>query len=164
MKKLLLASAFILAMPMAGFAATLQFPSDAPIATIDIPDSWGPKETETGIDATSDDGAVYFSIDIAEATSTDETTNIAIDFLTQNGVKIDPATLKESPEIEVNGMKVSTLDYQGTDKDGPVDVSLGFAAPVGGKILVFTYWGSKDTQDAHSEEIVKMLSSLKPLK
>ncbi len=163
MKKLLLASVLVLQMPIAAFAATLEFPSDAPVASIEIPDSWGPKETETGIDATSEDGAIYFSVDVADQKSSDEVTSMAIDFLGQNGVKIDPSTLKESPEVEINGMKVSTLDYQGTDKDGPVDVSLGFA-PAGDKVLIFTYWGSKDTQEAHSEEVVKMLASMKPLK
>ncbi len=164
MKKLLLSTALVLALPISAFAATLQFPSDNPVASVDIPDSWGPKETETGIDATSDDGAIYFSIDVADQKSSNDITNTAIDFLAQNGVKIDPSTLKESPEYEINGMKVSSLDYQGTDKDGPVDVSLGFAAPAGDKILIVTYWGSKDTQEAHSEEVTKIIASLKPLK
>lgn len=164
MKKLLLASVMVLAMPLAAWSATLEFPSDDPVASIEIPDSWTPKETETGVDAASDDGAIYFSVDVADQASSDQIINTAIDFLGQNGVKIDPATLKESPEVEINGMKVSTLDYQGTDKDGPVDVSLGFAAPAGDKILVFTYWGLKETQDAHSDEVVKILASMKPMK
>ncbi|SIR23624.1 hypothetical protein SAMN05880582_108103 [Rhizobium sp. RU20A] len=161
MKKLLLACAFALSLPFSVSAAELIFPSDAPVASITIPDSWGPKETETGVDATSEDGAIYFSIDVADAASTDKTTEIAIDFLTKNGVKIDPATLKESPETDVNGLKISSLDYQGTDEDGPVDVSIGFAA-AGEKVLIFTYWGSKDTQAAHQKELGEMLASLKP--
>lgn len=161
MKKLLIASVFALSIPFGASAAELIFPSDDPVASVTIPDSWGPKETETGVDATSEDGAIYFSIDVADAASSDKTTEIAIDFLTKNGVKIDPATLKESPETDVNGLKISSLDYQGTDEDGPVDVSIGFAA-AGEKVLIFTYWGSKETQDAHQKELGEILASLKP--
>jgi hypothetical protein len=161
MKKLLVASVFAIAMPFAASAAELTFPSDAPVASITIPDSWGPKETETGVDATSEDGAVYFSIDVADAASSDKTTEIAIDFLTKNGVKIDPQSLKESGETDVNGLKISSLDYEGTDESGPVDVSIGFAA-AGDKVLIFTYWGSKDTQAEHQQELGEMLASLKP--
>lgn len=164
MKKLLLASVLAFHLPVAAWAATLQFPSDDPVAQIEIPDSWSPKETETGVDAASEDGAVYFAVDVADQASSDEITKTAIDFLADNGVKIDPSTLKESPEMEMNGMKISTLDYEGTDKDGPVSVALGFAAPAGDKILIFTYWGLKETQDAHSDEFVKILASMKPLK
>lgn len=161
MKKLLIASVFALSLPFGASAAELIFPSDAPLASITIPDSWGPKETETGVDATSEDGAIYFSIDVAEASDADKTTQIAIDFLTKNGVTIDPKSLKEGPETDINGLKVSSLDYQGTDSDGPVDVSLGFAA-AGDKVLIFTYWGSKDTQAAHQKELGDILASLKP--
>ncbi len=56
MKKLLLACVFALSLPFSVSAAELTFPSDAPVASITIPDSWGPKETETGVDATSRTG------------------------------------------------------------------------------------------------------------
>ncbi|MBP0685903.1 hypothetical protein J8J21_22925, partial [Mycobacterium tuberculosis] len=73
-------------------AATLTFPSEAPVASITIPNSWGPKETEGGIDATSDDSAIYLSVDVADAKTSDKVISDAIDFLTENGVKIDDST------------------------------------------------------------------------
>ncbi|MBZ5761123.1 MULTISPECIES: histidine kinase [Rhizobium] len=165
MKKLLLvASAMAFAFPLLAQAETLKFPSDAPIASVTIPHSWAPKETETGIDATSDDSAVYFSIDVADEKSSDKVVSDAIDFLTKSGVKIDPATQKDEGDNTINGMKMSTLGWQGTDNDGAVDVELAFLSPVPGKLLVVTYWGSKDSGSKHDKELTSILSSLVAVK
>ena len=163
-KTLLTAFAFTLALPLLAEAATLKFPSDAPIASVTIPDSWAPKETDSGIDATSDDSAIYFSIDVADEKSTDKVVSDAIDFLTKSGVKIDPATQKDEGDSTINGMKMSTLGWQGTDNDGAVDVELAFLSPAPGKLLVVTYWGSKDTGSKHDKELTGILSSLVPVK
>jgi hypothetical protein len=151
MKRTILAAAFVLA-PFFAQAETLKFPSEAPIASVKIPNDWEPKETESGVDATSPDAAIYFSIDDA------------IKFLTDNGVEIDASTKSDSGDVEINGMQFGSIEFDGKDKDGPVEVSLGFASPRDGKMLVVTYWGTKATQDAHHSELVGILQSLKPVK
>jgi hypothetical protein len=163
-KTFMIASALVVAFPLFAQAATLKFPSDAPVATVTIPDSWGPKETDSGIDATSDDSAVYLSIDVADAKTTDKVVSDAIDFLSKNGVTLDPATQKDEGENTINGMKMSILGWQGTDKDGPVDIELAFLAPNPDKLLVLTYWGSKDSDSKHDKELTAILSSLAPAK
>jgi hypothetical protein len=59
-KNLMLLAAFAAVLPTVAHADTIKFPSEEPIAQITIPHSWGPKETESGVEATSDDSAVYF--------------------------------------------------------------------------------------------------------
>ncbi len=104
MKKLLIASVFALSIPFGHLLLNLS--SRAMIGCPSpFPTAGGRRKRYTGVDATSEDGAIYFSIDVADAASSDKTTEIAIDFLTKNGVKIDPATLKESPETDVNGSR-----------------------------------------------------------
>jgi hypothetical protein len=163
-KTFLLAAAFSAILPALAFADTIKFPSEEPIASITIPHSWGPKETETGVDATSDDSAVYFSIDIADSKTTDKVIGDAIDFLTKNGVNIDQSTQKDEGDHVVNGMKMGTLGWSGTDSDGPVDVQLGFLQPNEDKMLVVTYWGSKENDSKHDKEIGAMIQSLVPVK
>ncbi|MGV1751091.1 histidine kinase [Agrobacterium sp. CG674] len=163
MKRILFAAAIALA-PFFAQAETLKFPSDAPIASVKIPDDWGPKETETGIDATSPDTAIYFSIDVASDKSMDKVIEDAIKFLVDNGVEIDAKSQSDSGDVEINGMTFGSIEFDGVDADGPVEVSLGFASPKEGKMLVVTYWGTKATQDAHSETLVSILQSLKPVK
>ena len=163
-KTYLLALAFAAAMPMLAHAETIKFPSEDPIASVTIPGSWSPKETETGVDATSSDSSVYFSIDVADAKSTDKVVGDAIDFLTKNGVDIDPATQKDEGETDVNGMKMSVMRWAGTDKDGKVDVELAFLAPTDDKLLVVTYWGSSDSDAKHDKELSGIVGSLKAVK
>lgn len=164
MKKLFAAAALAtMLMPCVSFAETLKFPSDAPVAQITIPDAWGPEETETGIQATSDDSAIYLSIDVADAKTSDKVISDAIDFLQTNGVTIDEKTQKES-EDTVNGFKMSNLDWSGKDKDGDVNIGLSFLSPKPGKLLVITYWGTKGEQEKHGPELLAIIQSLKAAK
>jgi hypothetical protein len=161
MKTLLAAALMALSFSTTSHAETMNFPSDAPIATIDIPDSWKPTETESGIEATSDDQAIYFSIDVADAKTSDKVIEDAIAFLEKNGVKIDGSTQKQSDE-KINGMDMSNFDWNGTDNDGDVNVGLSVLSPKPGKLLVITYWGSKGTQEKHGPELASIITSLKP--
>lgn len=163
MKRIVAAAAFAATalVGLAAEAATLNFPSDDPVAAITIPDDWGPKETESGIDATSADEAVYLAIDVADAENVEEVVTDAITYLSGAGVTVDTATQKEGT-AEFNGLKASTIEWEGTDKDGPVTIGLAFTSPKEGKLLVLTYWGSKGDQDAHGAEIAAILGSIKP--
>lgn len=163
MKRTILAAAFVLA-PFFAHAETLKFPSEAPIASVKIPDDWEPKETESGVDATSPDAAIYFSIDVASDKTMDKVIDDAIKFLVDNGVKIDENSKSDSGDVDINGMRFGSIEFDGSDADGPVDVSLGFASPREGKMLVVTYWGTKATQGAHQKEILTILQSLKPVR
>jgi hypothetical protein len=151
-------------LPFTAHAATLKFPSEAPIASITIPDSWKPEETDSGVQGTSADSAVYLSADVADSKSMDKVVSDAIDFLTKSGVNIDPATQKDTPVTEVNGMQMTTLEWDGKDQDGPVSVGLLFVQTAGDKALVVTYWGSKGDEDKHDAEVQAILASIKPAK
>ncbi len=161
MRRMLLATVIAAMLPAVTYAATLKFPSDAPIASITIPDSWGPEETESGIDATSDDSAIYLAIDVADEKTTDKVVDDAIAFLAKNGVKISDTTKKQSEE-DINGMSMTNFDWEGTDNDGGVNIGLSLVSPRPGKLLVITYWGSKGTQEKHGPELQAIISSLKP--
>ena len=160
-KTFILAAAFAMA-PFFAHAATLVFPSDAPLASVTIPDAWDPKETISGIEAKSPDSAIYFSIDVATDKDMGKVIDEAVKFLTDNGVTIDPTTQSDFGDVEINGMNFGSIEFDGKDADGPVEVSLGFASPAEGKMLVVTYWGTKATQDAHNKDLGEILQSLKP--
>lgn len=153
----------VLTMMLSGVAhaETLMFPSDAPIAKISIPDSWSPAETETGVEATSDDSAIYLSVDVADEKTSDKVIDDSIAFLQQNGVKIDGSSQKRSDE-KINGMDMANFDWTGSDSEGPVDVSLSLLSPKPGKLLVITYWGSKANQEKHAQELLEIAHSIQP--
>jgi hypothetical protein len=161
MKKFALICILTFAGPIFANAATLDFPSDAPVASITIPDQWQPEGTATGVVATSDDGAVFISTDVATEESMDQVVSDAVDFLTNNGVKIDTSTQKQTPATMYDGLSISMVEWEGTDKDGPVSVSLAFVVPKEDTAVVVTYWGSKGAEDKHQDAIVQMLLSIR---
>ena len=63
MKTLLTLIAITMLGAIAVDAKTFKLPNDEfPIASIDIPDSWKPKEVDRGVECQSSDDAVYMSI------------------------------------------------------------------------------------------------------
>ena len=161
MKKFAFAAFTALLMSTAAHAADISFPSDAPVATISIPDDWGPKETETGIDATSPDNSIYLAADVADAKDTTAVVTDAVKYLKDQGVTVDEKSAKQT-EDKLNGMPMFAIDWDGTDKDGPVTISLAAVTVSADKNLVFTYWGTKGEQDKNQAALVAILQSLKP--
>ncbi len=162
MKKLIAAALFAAFLPTASYAAALQFPSEEPAASIDIPDSWSPTVTDDGIEANAGDDAIYLSIDVTDEKGTQEVIDGCVEYLKTSGVTVDLATQKESTG-ELNGMKATSLNWDGKDNDGDVSISLTFVSPKPDKIMVITYWGTKGMQEAHGAELQAMIGSLKPL-
>lgn len=161
MQKFILAAATALLLATTAHAAEISFPSDAPVATMTIPDDWGPKETETGIDATSPDNAVYMSVDVASAADTEQVVKDAIVYLKQQGVDVDGNSGKQT-EGKLNDMPMFAIDWSGTDKDGPVSVSLIAVTVNAEKNLIFTYWGTQGDEDKDHGKVMDILHSLKP--
>ncbi|HTO31074.1 MAG TPA: histidine kinase [Pararhizobium sp.] len=161
MKKLITAALFAAFLPTASYAADLSFPNDEPVASISIPDSWSPTVTDDGIEANAGDDAIYLAIDVTDEEGTQEVIDGCVEYLKTSGVTVDLATQKESSG-ELNGMKATSLDWDGKDNDGDVSISLTFVSPKPGKILVITYWGTKGMQEQHGPELQQMIASLKP--
>jgi hypothetical protein len=148
-------------LPAVAEAATLTFPINAPVASMEIPDSWKPHETATGIDAVSPDDAVYLSIDVAAASETEKVVQNAVTFLKTKGVTADTSTAEQTDDT-LNGMQMSIIDMNGSDQDGAVSVSLAAVSINEKTNLVITYWGTKGAEDKDQDQIVAIFDSLKP--
>lgn len=163
MKSTLIAALFALVLPVAAFAGEIRLPAAAPVASVTIPDSWNPTEIDHGVEAVSPDDAVYLSIEVADEQTTDKIIDDIFAFLEENGVKVDPAT-QTAADNKLNGMDVSTIDWEGEDEDGPVSVGVTLLSPRPGKLLLMTYWGSKGEQEKHLNDFVAIIASIKPVK
>ncbi|MDB5555265.1 MAG: hypothetical protein JWL86_5249, partial [Rhizobium sp.] len=73
MKTLLCMTAIVALMASPALAGEMVFPSDAPVASVTFPDDWQPQETDTGIDVTSPDDAIYFAIDVTRPSDVKKT-------------------------------------------------------------------------------------------
>jgi hypothetical protein len=160
MKRLIIAA--IAALSFAGLAQAgdISFPSDDPVAVITFPGAWSAEETETGVQASSPEDAIYLSADVADGKSVDSAVEGAIKYLTDNGVVINGDSAKRQ-DTEINGMPISLIDWSGKDKDG--DASIGLAAVVLDEkhILVITYWGTKGDEDKYDGDVASIIQSIR---
>jgi hypothetical protein len=161
MNKFLAATAILLISATASLAGSFTFPADEPAATVEIPDDWQPTETDYGIEGNSPDAGTYISFDIAGAEDMDQVMTDVFAFLEENGVTADPASQKESKD-ELNGMTFQTIDWKGTDKDGPVSIGVGIIGLSEEKIAIVTYWASTETEAQNLPEVGKILATLQP--
>ena len=162
MKTVVIAAVTALLFASGAYAGELKFPSDAPVASVTFPDDWtSAKETDSGIDATSPDDSIYLAVDAADAKDTDAVVTDAVNYLAGQGVTVDSTTAKQN-EGTLNGMKVFNVDWEGTDKDGPVSISLAAVVVNAEKVLVVTYWGTKGEQDKNAAAMNTIVNSLKP--
>lgn len=144
-------------------AKTMKVPTEKPVATIEIPDSWKPEEIENGVAGLSSDSAVYLA---AVAVDSEKGMNAEIEdtfsMLKEHNVVLDQSSKKEN-KFKVNGMDAEELLFQGKDEDGPAAVSITFVT-IGDKIIVLTYWVSTNEEAKHQAEVGKIVNSLKPAK
>ncbi|MFN3721099.1 MAG: histidine kinase [Rhizobium rhizophilum] len=161
MNKFLAATAILLITTTTAFAGSFTFPADEPAATVEIPDDWQPTETDYGIEGNSPDARTYISFDIAGAEDMDQVMTDVFAFLEENGVTADPASQKESTD-QLNGMSFQTIDWKGTDKDGPVSIGVGIIGLSDEKIAIVTYWASTETEAENLPEVGKILATLQP--
>lgn len=142
-------------------AKTFKLPNDDfAIASIDMPDSWKPKEFENGVAGQSPDDAVYLSVvavgsDKGMAAEIDDT----FEMLKKHNVTLDEATKKES-SFKIGSFDATELLYQGKDEDGPAAISITFV-PIKDKLIIFTYWVTTAKEKEHQATVGKIVNSLK---
>jgi hypothetical protein len=142
-------------------AKTFKLPNDEfAIASIDIPDSWKPKEVDRGVECQSSDDAVYMSI---VAVGSEKGMSAELDetfaMLKERNVVLDDSTKKEQ-KFKVGSLDATELMFQGKDDDGPTAVSIVFI-PIKDKVIDATYWVETAKEKEHQKEVGTIVNSLK---
>lgn len=142
-------------------AKTFKLPNDDfAIASIDMPDSWKPKEIDNGVAGQSADDAVYLSV---VAVGSDKGMEAEIDdtfeMLKSHNVELDDSTKKEN-KFKIGAFDATELLFQGKDEDGPATISIVFV-PIKDKLIIMTYWVTTAKEKEHQAEVGKIVNSLK---
>lgn len=158
------AAALLLVATAPAFSKTMKLPNEEfPVASIDFPGSWEPEEINNGIAGESPDKAVFLS---AVAVGSEKGMNAELEdtfeFLKEHNVQLDNST-KAEDKFKIGDLEAEELTFQGKDEDGPAAVSIAFVT-VKDKLVVLTYWVSTDKEKEHSDEVGKIVRSLKPAK
>jgi hypothetical protein len=150
--------------PLSAHAGTFPIPAENPIATISIPDTWGPKPYEGGIEGTSADGKVYVAIEQVEAADIKAAVEQGFAFFAKQGVELDPATMG-TKDIKIDGLDALDMVASGKDKEGPADVSLTLVSTNStSKFLLLYYWGSSEGAKANIADLKAMADSIQATK
>jgi hypothetical protein len=142
-------------------AKTFKLPDDDfAVASIEMPDSWKPKEIDGGVAGQSADDAVYLSV-VAVGSEKGMTAEIddTFEMLKTHNVTLDESTKKEE-KFKIGNLEATELLYQGKDEDGPAAVSIVFV-PIKDKLIIMTYWVTTAKEKEHQAEVGKIVNSLK---
>lgn len=157
-----LVAALLAAAPAALIAKTHAIPDPNPIAVVTIPDDWEVKSIPGGIEVTTEDEEYYFAIEVTNKRAAERDFTSSLAWLISKGVKINEASQKEVP-FSLNGMDGFMLVWDGTDEDGPTQVSIALMQVTENRLLLVTGWGTEQAQKDNAEGLMKMMESLKKI-
>lgn len=142
------------------FAKTFAIPSENPIATVNIPNSWEPNEYDGGVEGTSKDGDFYFAFEAVTKSNAADATRESMTWFVKQGVILDPNS-QTTNESMLNGLPVYVISYSGKDKDGPTKITMVIASTnKKDRFLMIYGWGSEKADQANRKEIDKIIDSI----
>ena len=150
-------------LPTLAMAKSYTIPNPNPVAVVTIPDDWDVTEIAKGVEADSEDEEVYIAIEVTEVRKAEQAVLETIAWLMRRGVEADTSTEKQKP-LTINGMEGFEISWSGKDKDGPTQISVTILKINESNGLVLTYWASPEGTKANMDDLVKIISSLKPVR
>jgi hypothetical protein len=150
--------------PSLAFAGTFPVPADNPIATVSIPDSWGPNAYDGGVEGTSADGKLYVAFESVDAADVKSATEEGLKYFIKQGVTITQDSMK-TKDTKINNLPAFDLSFTGKDKDGPANISLTLVQTnAKGKFLLLYYWGSSEGEKANLADLKAISDSIQATK
>jgi hypothetical protein len=146
--------------PALAMAKSYTIPNPNPVAVITIPDDWETEETTRGLESTSEDEGVYFTVEVTDTETVEKTMTRAIAGLVAEGVVLDMATQKQT-ELSVNGLKAFMTFWNAKDDDGSTQISITLVMVSDKKVLLMTGWGTEEAQKENLEELTAIMNSIK---
>jgi hypothetical protein len=165
-KTLLLAcftAGLMAAAPVAVHAKTYTVPDPGAVAIVTIPDDWTATALPKGVEALSEDEAVYVAIEVTDLQDVAKAIADAIVWLKSKDVVLDRATQAQQ-DITINGLTGVQIKWEAKDVDGPTQVSLTVLQASDTKGLVLTYWGTEEGAKENAVDLNTIITSLKLVK
>lgn len=135
------------------------------IASISIPENWKSETVEQGVLAQSEDAKI--SVSVGALTALKELKELEVygettiqKYVKERGLKIDESSQREG-SVKVDGLDTMTLTLKATGKDGPSTIMLFTVPMLKAKPVVIVFWWSDKEFSTHSEELDKIMDSLK---
>lgn len=151
--------------PGAAFAATHAYsiPMDNTVAKMTVPDSWNPNSSDTGLDAASPDGKVFFSV--YAATDEDEKGALrgAASIMSDGaGLTINIASVQEN-SVVIGKASGREYTYTATQDGKPQVLVIDLIKLKGGGYLQIMLYGSRDGLGKNAKPVAKIFGTLQLL-
>jgi hypothetical protein len=146
--------------PALAMAKSHTIPNPNPVAVITIPDDWETEETTRGLESTSEDEGVYFTVEVTDFDSVEKDMTRAIAALVAEGVVLDVPTQKQT-EFSINGLKAFMTFWNAKDEDGSTQISITLVMVSDKKALLMTGWGTEEAQKENLEDLTAIMNSIK---
>ena len=148
----------------AAAARTFPIPSERPVATVEIPDSWRPALAPNGVEGSASNGAVHLAVEFVAASDLNTATATAMEKLAERGVVLAPET-KRSAARRFNGLDALKIDFSGTDSNGESDITLILVAvPRKPGFVAICYWGDDEAQEFVGNDLQSIADSIRSSK
>lgn len=155
-----LAALAVMVLPVA--AKEFKLPEKESIFSVKFPDSWKVTQEDDSIEAFSGDEAIAIWLQTDDATTIEDSIKANVDYLTEQGVKLDVKSRKET-EGKHNGVPITTLSWKGTHEESECVVSLVLLFPTDHTAITMLYWATAEEVEKNAKDINGVLASMKPV-
>lgn len=162
MKKTLLSFAALAALLAPLPAKEYKLPKEKSVFSVNFPEKWEVTHEDEAVTGVSSDGAVQIYAQTDDAQTIEDSVKECIEYLVGEGVKLDIDSQHEE-DGEHNGMKMGSIGWKGTDKDGDCTVSLIFLNVSEDTTMTLIYWATDSEVKKHKKDILGIIDSMKSL-
>lgn len=160
MRKFTVLALVALIIPSLAEAKVFNLGDDAPVASIDVPDTWNPEIYENGVSGTSPDDTYMFA-QVVKADDLASAVTEGITYLQEQGVTLDDATMK-SANVKMGALDVVMREWHGKDKEGEAVVTLGAVILNPDQMMLVVSWASPESDEINGPDMKKMIESIVP--
>ncbi|HNV72660.1 MAG TPA: hypothetical protein PKO06_23325, partial [Candidatus Ozemobacteraceae bacterium] len=141
-----------------GIAVAATIPHEEAQVQIWVPDGWVQKSEGADLTAQTPKGDISIVYSVIEA----ENLKTALDQAEADIRKeVGEFEISEPKEKTHNGMQM--LDFDGTAMEGRMDLSISLFKTPSGKILAIYAFAAAGSVEKHQDDLIKMISEVKPL-
>ncbi len=159
---LILCLATLISAPLAFADKAVDYPKDAPVLTISLPDTWTVDIDDDGLMATptKDDDSVI--VELVDLEATLDSFDAAVKEAKATMSEFKNMKYDEMEKGEKDGLGIAILNATGEDEHGKAFINLVLLAKPGAKnFILLSCISSKEGSDKHGAAIGALIGSLK---
>lgn len=142
-------------------ARPFPLPPTAPVATIDVPDDWGPAATSDGVDGAANRGAVRLSAQFIRAPNADMGLSAAMTGLRARGLLAPGLRQRRASSQRAGEFDALRIDFSEDGTDEPAGTLMLVGLPAKAGFVAVSWWGDDDAQESVGTDLLAIVESVR---